>query len=340
MKALFYGSDAREQAYLAGKLKEKGIAVDASFYPATLPAGAAPGDADAEILSVFVDSVVDKDLIAKMPNLKFIATRSTGFDHVDLAAAAARGITVSNVPSYGENTVAEFAFALLLALSRKIPQAYERVRETGSFSFDGLEGFDLAGKTLGVIGTGRIGKHSIRIGNGFGMKVLGFDAHPDPKLAAELNFTYGSLESVLAASDVVTLHVPYMKETHHLMDEKAFAVIKPGAVLINTSRGAVVDTEAMVKTLKSGRLGGAGLDVLEEEGIVKDEMKFLTEGHPNAENLKTALENHILIDLPNVIVTPHNAFNTREGKERILATTVENIAAFVAGKPINLVSHG
>ena len=273
-----------------------------------------------------------------MPNLKCIATRSTGFDHVDLAAAAARGVSVSNVPSYGENTVAEFAFALLLTLSRKISQAYERVRETGSFSFEGLEGFDLYGKTLGVIGTGRIGKHSIRIGNGFGMKVLGFDAHPDPKLEKELNFTYDTLEGVLAKSDVVTLHVPYMKETHHLMNEKTFATIKQGAVLINTSRGAVVDTDAMVKALRSGKLGGAGLDVLEEEGIVKDEMKFLVEGHPNAENLKIALENHVLIDLPNVVVTPHNAFNTREGKERILNTTVENIAGFVQGKPVNVIA--
>src|SRR3989344_4646990 len=329
MKALFYGSDAREQKYITDKIKERGIPVEPVFYPKALPQGATPDDSQAEILSVFVDSVVDKEMIEKLPNLKCIATRSTGFDHIDLAASGARGIVVTNVPSYGENTVAEYAFALLLTLSRKISQAYERVRETGSFSFEGLEGFDLFGKTLGVIGTGRIGKHAIKIGNGFSMKVLGFDAFPNPALATELGFTYDTFENVLAKSDVVTIHVPYMKETHHLINEKAFTSMKPGAYLINTSRGAVVDTDALIRALQKGTLGGAGLDVLEEEGIVKDEMKFLVEGHPNAENLKIALENHVLIDLPNVVITPHNAFNTREGKERIIATTVDNIAAFM-----------
>jgi len=167
--------------------------------------------------------------------------------------------------------------------------------------------------------------------------VLGFDAFPNPALATELGFTYDTFENVLAKSDVVTIHVPYMKETHHLINEKAFTSMKPGAYLINTSRGAVVDTDALIRALQKGTLGGAGLDVLEEEGIVKDEMKFLVEGHPNAENLKIALENHVLIDLPNVVITPHNAFNSVEALQRIINVTVDNIISFSRGEAQNLV---
>ena len=290
---------------------------------------------DFDAISVFVDSAVTAKVLPNFPSLRFIATRSTGFDHIDLVACRERNITVSSVPSYGENTVAEMAFGLLLTLSRRIYEAYDRIRETGNWSFEGLQGFDLKGKTIGIVGTGRIGRHSIRIAHGFDMKVIGYDPRPDTALAKELGFEYKSLDDLLSISDVVTLHVPYMKETHHLINERRLGQMKQGAILINTSRGAVVETEALVKALKSGHIGGAGLDVFEEEGVIKDEMDFLVSGKPEGHQLKTIIAAHVLVDMPHVVVTPHNAFNTKEALERILDTTIENIKGYLRGEIIN-----
>lgn len=293
---------------------------------------------EAEILTVFVKSKVNKDVMDVMVNLKFIATRSTGFDHIDLDEANKRGIIVSNVPTYGENTVAELAFALILALSRKIYESYRRVREDGSFSQNGLRGFDLKGKTIGVIGTGHIGRFAIKMAHGFGMNILAFDINRDEEFAKEIGFKYAEgMDELLEQSDIVTLHVPYNKHTHHLISKDNLRKLKKGMYLINTSRGAVVETEAIVQGLKEGIIAGAGLDVLEEEGPMFDHLVVLGDSHPNAEVLKTLLSNHYLIEHPNVIITPHNAFNTTEAVERILKTTVENINGFSKGKPINVV---
>lgn len=294
-------------------------------------------DDQAEALCVFIDSHLGEAELSRFPALKLIATRSTGFDHIDLAATKARGITVVNVPSYGENTVAEFAFALLLSLSRRIPEAEARVR-SGAFSPNGLRGFDLAGKILGVVGCGHIGMHMIRMANGFGMKILGFDVHPDPEIARANNFTYVSLPDLLAQSDIISLHVPYNPHTHHLINKENVGMIKKDSYLINTSRGAVIETDALVQALRDGTLVGAGLDVLEEEGDLNDEMQLLTQPHPNEDALKTTLENHYLIEHPRVIVTPHLAFNTAEALIRILDTTVENIQNFAAEAPTNIVA--
>ncbi len=336
MKIVFFGTKLWEEEYLRKKIQEQNIALDAIFEKSILSKEHMPSDVNFEIACVFVDSSVSRDVITALPNLKFIPTRSTGYDHIDLAAASERSIVVSTVPSYGENTVAEQAFGLLLSISRKIYQGYDQIRETGSFSFEALQGFDLKGKTIGVVGTGRIGWHSIKIAKGFDMNVIAYDPHPNEKLATDLGFVYKSFEDVLRESDVVTLHVPYMKETHHLINTQTLGLMKKSAVIINTSRGPVIDTEALVLALKAGQLGGAGLDVLEEEGVIKDELDFIAHGHPEEHNLKTILANHILFDMPNVIITPHNAFNTREALERILDTTVENIKAYLAGAPINL----
>jgi D-lactate dehydrogenase len=273
----------------------------------------------------------------RFPKLRLIATRSTGFDHIDLAAAKERGITVVNVPFYGENTVAEFAFALLLALSRRVIDADERVR-SGVFSPKDLRGFDLEGKTLGVVGCGHIGMRIIRMARGFNMTVLGFETHPDPKRAEEEGFTYASLPELLAQSDIVSLHVPYNEHTHHLINAESLAGAKRGLYLINTSRGGVVDTEALVAALKEGTVAGAALDVLEEEGDMADETALLSQPHPKEEELRVALANHYLIEHPRVIVTPHVAFNTKEAVERIVSTTVESISAFASGTPKNVVS--
>ncbi len=291
---------------------------------------------DLEVLSNFIYSNVTDKLLSKLPKLRMIATRSTGFNHIDLNSCRKRKIVVCNVPVYGENTVAEHTFALILALSRKIVDCVERTKG-GSFSLEGLRGFDLAGKTLGVIGGGNIGRHVIRMAKGFEMKVLVFDLVQDKKLAKKIGFKYASMESLLKNSDLVTLHVPYNKHTHHLIDEKKIALMKKGAYLINTSRGGIVDTDALVKALKSKKLAGAGLDVLEDECQMIEEKELIHQEYSQKCDLKTIVENHILLGMPNVIITPHNAFNTAEALRRILDTTIENIQGYKKGRIINLV---
>jgi len=293
---------------------------------------------DYEITSCFIGSQFSKEIIEKLPNLKFIATRSTGFDHLDINACQEKGILMSNVPSYGSHTVAEFTFGLMICLIRKIYDAYDRVRETGSFNLEGLKGVELFNKTLGVIGTGRIGTNVIKIANGFEMKVLAYDKYPKEQLSQELSFQYVSLEKLLTESDIITLHVPYNSETHHLLNKNNINLIKNEVYVINTSRGGVIETEALYQALKSGKIAGAALDVLEEEGDIKEEQELLVKGKiTESEKLKTMLLNHIFIDLDNVIVTPHNAFNTEEALESIIETTIENIEGYINGKPINLV---
>ena len=190
---------------------------------------------------------------------------------------------------------------------------------------------------MGVVGSGHIGIYAIKIAKGFGMKVLAYDPFPRKELAEQYGFEYADLDTLLQNSDVVTLHVPYMPATHHLINEQRLEKIKKGAMLINTARGGLVDTEALVKALRSGQLGSAGLDVLEEEGFIKDERDLLYSGHPNESLLKTVLADHELMQMENVIITPHNAFNTKEAELRIIDTTIANIEAFVKGQPINLV---
>ena len=329
----YFGGEPWEMDYVRAKLPKE----DMVFHDGSLAAYPDLADPAATVLCTFIEAHIGEAELSRFPALKLIATRSTGYDHIDLQAAAARGVAVTNVPFYGENTVAEFAFALLLALSRRIIDADERVRETGTFSHEGLRGFDLAGKTIGVIGTGHIGAHIIRMAKGFGMKVVGFDVYPNTELSHTLDFPYASLPELLATSDIVTLHVPYNEKTHHLINRKNIKKIKKGAFLINTARGAVVETQALIEALQNGILAGAGLDVLEEEGHLADEAALLTAPHPNEEGLKVALENHYLIQHPRVIVTPHLAFNTTEAVERILDTTIENIENFKAGFPTNIV---
>lgn len=290
-----------------------------------------------EVISVFVSHPVKKDDLDKMPNLKLIATRSTGFDHIDVSEARNRGIEVVYVPAYGDNTVAEFAFALLLSLARKIPEAHEQVRETGSFSQTNFKGFDLKGKTIGVVGTGKIGTNSIKIAKGFGMNVIAYDPFPKDGLQEYLGFKYVGFEELLSSSDIITLHALLNESTKHMINNESIKHIKKGAILINSARGGLVDTNALVKALEEGILSGAGLDVLEEEGYQDDELKLLTQPHPELEALKITLSNHYLIDHPRVIITPHIAFDTDEAVKRILDTTAENIISFTNGEVVNKV---
>ncbi|HWP85205.1 MAG TPA: hydroxyacid dehydrogenase [Terriglobia bacterium] len=290
---------------------------------------------DAEVLSVFIYSQVNARVLSALPRLRLIATRSTGYDHVDLAACEERGVAVANVPSYGENTVAEHTFALILALSRHIHKSYMRVAQ-GNLSREGLTGFDLKGKTIGVIGAGRIGLHVVKYARGFGMEVLVSDVRQDSFLAELLSFRYVSVEELLASSHIITLHMPYSEKTHHFLNKERMRLIRKGALLINTARGGLVDTDALLAALNDGTLAGAGLDVIEGEQYIADEQEMLRSDHP-AEVLRQVVRDHILLRHENVVFTPHNAFNSREALRRILDTTAENIQEFLRGAARNLV---
>lgn len=332
MKIVVFEADSRE-AKAFDPLKPTN---DVELVIEGLNAGNAAQFADAEIISTFIYSTLDRKLLELLPALKLIATRSTGYDHIDSSYCAERGITVCNVPHYGENTVAEHVFALLLALSHRLPEAIARAR-SGPFSPDGLEGFDLAGKTLGVVGTGNIGRHVIRIAKGFEMKVLAYDIKPDRRLAENLGFAYLELDELLARSDIVTLHAPATDATHHLLSSERFGRVKDGAIVINTARGDLIDAEALIGALRSGKVAGAGLDVLPGEPLIREEAELVSSGFCAREDLRELVADHVLLRMPNVIVTPHSGFNTREAIDRIVRTTVENIHAYVDGQTQNAV---
>ena len=319
MKILYFVKESWEREYITKGLPGHEVVCVDDMLGEWLASHTKEEMVTVEALSVFVTSPVGASELAQFPNLKLITTRSTGFDHIDSTAARARGVLVATVPAYGANTVAEFAFALILALSRRTGEARARTARDHSLSQEGLRGFDLAGKTLGVVGCGHIGQHAARMGTGFGMTVLVYDEHQDATLASSLGFHYVTLPELLAASDIITLHTPHTPQTHHLINKETLAQCKKGAYLINTARGALVDTAALVEAIRSGQLAGAGLDVLENEQELTPDEIFLAE-HPR------------------VIVTPHVAFNTDEAVVRIVDTTIENITAFAAGMPQNLAS--
>ena len=292
--------------------------------------------ASAEILIPFIHSIIGRAELDMMPRLRLIATRSTGYDHIDLAYAKERGIAIANVPGYGENAVAEYTFALLLTLTRKVHIALTRTQH-GDYTLEGLRGSDLYGKTLGVIGTGAIGIHVIRIAKGFGMQVLAYDVFPNRHFSEVLDFSYVSLAELLSRSDVVTLHAPATPETFHMLNRETLSQVKRGAFLINTARGSLIDVQALAWALDTGLLAGAGLDTLEGEEFLQHEEELLQE--PGTEGkLKLLVQHHILQQRSNVVITPHIAFNTEEALHRILETTIENVQAFALGHPQNLVS--
>jgi D-lactate dehydrogenase len=282
---------------------------------------------------VMVGSKVGADELAAMPALRLIATRSTGFDHVDLAAASRRGVTVCNVPAYGSATVAEYTFALLLSVSRRVHKSYLRTLG-GEFGLHGMLGFDLCDKTLGVVGAGKIGRHVIQIASGFGMRVI---AH-DPQAGGDEPFEVVTFDELLSRADVIALCCPLNAHTRHLMNADAFAKVKPGVVLINTARGGVVDTAALLRALYDGTVAAAGLDVLEGEELMPDTTLMSILANERDERRYTIAENLALMRHPNVIVTPHMAYFTAEALHRILVTTADNIRAFDDGHPQHVVA--
>jgi D-lactate dehydrogenase len=258
--------------------------------------------------------------------IRLIALRAAGFNNVDLKAAADHGITVARVPAYSPHAVAEHAFALILSLVRKIPRAYNRVRD-GNFSLDGLLGFDLFGKTVGIVGVGNIGSVVAQIARGFGCSVVAYDLVRRPECEA-VGVTYVSLDELLNGSDIVTLHCPLNESSRHLIDSKALSRMKPGALLINTSRGAVVDTPAVIGALKRQHLGGLGIDVYEEE----DALFFEDRSEQPIMDDQFAR----LLTFPNVLITGHQGFFTAEALKNIAETTIANLDAFEAiGKAVH-----
>lgn len=297
------------------------------FYKEALTQANVSVAADADVISVFINSGISADIIAQLRATKLIVTCSTGFDHIDVASAKAKGIAVANVPAYGSRTVAEYTFALMLSLSRKLFPARARVRDEKSFAIAGLEGFNLEDKTLGVLGTGRIGKNVITIAKAFAMHVVAYDVIHDDAFAKEMDFTYVDLPALLSQSDILTFHLPYNEATHHILNIRNVSLIKKGAYLVNTARGELIETKALLGALSDGTLAGAGLDVLEAERRVKAGA---------AEEIVS--EDMALVNLPQVILTPHVAFYTAEAVAEINKTAVQDIISFIAGTPQNIVN--
>lgn len=331
-RALITEANQEAAAYLIDNLQD---VLEVEVVEETLANAHPQHLAETEVLIPFIHTHVGPSELEAMPKLKLIATRSTGYDHIDSAAAKARGISVANVPAYGEIAVAEFTFALMLTLSRKVHQAYARTQR-GDYTIEGLRGFDLYHKTLGVVGAGAIGLHVIRIATGFGMNVLAYDVMQNRLFSEVLGFRYVPLDELLAQSDIVTLHAPAIPPTYHMLNKETFAQLKRGAFLINTARGSLVDTTALTWALDTGILAGAALDATEGEELLAHEEELLSQAG-GEEKLKLLVHNHVLQRRPNVIITPHIAFNSTEALRRIQDTTIENVRAFLADKPYNKV---
>ena len=305
---------------------------------------------DAEIVSVFVNSRVGAEFLRRHPKLRLVTSRSSSVDHLDLKAARRRGVVLAHVPDYGAATVAEHTFALILGVARRLRDCLE-TGGRGRGATERLRGRELSGKTLGVVGTGRVGRRVIRIARAFGMNCLAFDSHKDEELAAGLGFRYVTLDELLRKSDVVTLHIPLTPRTRHLLNAKRLARTKPGFILINTARGALVDIDALLDGLRSGRVGGVGLDVLEDEAAFRADasriigaqivQKIHAVSTPGGDpgrrqerlrELQGFMRNRQLLAHANVFFTPHVGFNSVEAIERINLGTVQNIRDFIAGK--------
>ena len=281
---------------------------------------------DAQIISVFTHSeMLDNKKLDLFPNLKLIATRSTGVNHIDEAYCTKRQIQIQNVPYYGAQTVAEFAFGLLLTLSRHICSANHDMMH-GHIHVPDYTGFDLFGKTIGIVGTGSIGQHMIQLAQGFGMRILAFDLFPKPHLQ---NY-YVPFDTLLSQSDIISLHIPSTPENRHILDAQSFRKMKKGVYIINTARGDLIDTQALYDAIKKGIVAGAGLDVLENEDILlHDDISFCNY-NDNTQLLLDSTINLKLLQHPHVIMTPHIAFNTTDALNRILQTTFNHIQQFVS----------
>ena len=300
--------------------------IEWNFVDWRLSAETAASAKGARAICVFVNDRADRTCLETLRSqgVQHIALRCAGYNGVDIEAAKELGLSVTRVPAYSPHAVAEHAVALLLALNRKIPRANNRVRDL-NFSLSGLVGFDLHGKTAGIFGTGKIGRVAAQILRGFGMKVLAFDLYPSVEWALKYGVEYTDAQTLARESEVISLHTPLTSETYHIIRRETLALMKPGAILINVSRGALIETKALIEALKSGRLGGVGLDVYEEEeGVFFEDL--------SGQILRDD-ELARLLTFPNVLITAHQAFLTQEALSEIARVTVENLIAFATDQP-------
>ena len=344
MTIYFVETESGEQEFYDGALP----AHDVRFVP-TL---AEVGD-DAEILVPFIGEKITAEFLAAHPRLRFIATRSTATDHLDLPACQAQGVPVAHVPYHAETSVAEHTFALLLTLARRLREVM-LAPQGGPFSYEATRGFELAGKTLGIIGMGHIGQRVARLAQAFEMHVLAHDVERPTDVAAALGYTFVPLAELLAHAEIISLHAPLTAATYHLLNHDTLAQCQPGVLIINTARGGLIDTQALRAALDSGQVGGAGLDVLEDERLMREPASKII-ASDIVEHLRTdaladeardadrirELENLMLGDAVlarlNVVCTPHVAFNSIEAVERLQQMTAENITAFAEGRTPHLV---
>lgn len=324
MKVAVYSAKSYDRQFLDEANTSAGHDLD--YFEERLNAHTAPLAAGKDAVCLFVNDLADAQVVDQLADLgvRLLALRSAGFNHVDLNRAAERGLAVVRVPAYSPYAVAEHALALLMSLNRRIHRAYNRARE-GNFSLEGLLGRDIHGSTAGLIGTGKIGLIFARILAGLGCRLIAHDPHPNPEFEA-IGGRYVDLDTLLRESDIVSLHSPLTPETHHLIDDDAVDRMKPGVILINTSRGGLVDTKAVIHGLKTHRIGALGLDVYEQE-----ENLFF-------ENLsETIIQDDVfqrLLTFPNVLITGHQAFFTADAMRSIAGTTIANIKAFERGQPL------
>lgn len=323
-RVLFLGLSPRENAFFSTRCPaewEAALLTDACPVLDAYP--------EVEALSVFVHTRVNQEMLLSLPRLRVVVTRSTGFDHIDLDACKARGIAVYNAPAYGSRSVAEHAFALLFAIARNILPASERTR-SGNFDITGLCGTELADKAFGVVGTGRIGQQAAQIARGLGMRVLAYDPFPATAFASANGVEYQPLDTLLGNSDIVSLHCPASAENRHLINAERLARMKAGAMLINTARGDLIDSVALLAAVESGQLAGAGLDVIENEDCLHCA--------PCAADGAALKAGRALAAHPRVVLTPHIAFNTREAVQRLWQTSLDNLIGGFAGAAQNRVA--
>ena len=329
-KVLFFDADPHLKTFFEQRLSHRAELFFSSDSITQQLANTLP--TDVEVISVFAHSnPITSEVLKPFTQLHLLATRSTGYNHIDLDYCRQHNIIVANVPNYGEATVAEFTFGLMLGLTRKIYPAKSDLKKN-AVQLSKYMGIDLEGRTLGIVGAGAIGRHVAQLGKAFGMKIAAYDPHPvyTPKY-----ISYVPFDELVKVSDIITLHCPATAQNTHLFNKKTFTKMKPTALLINTARGSLVDTEALYNALQTHKIAGAALDVLENEDVLLQREIDLGDKNATREALMDSLINMKLMQLDNVIITPHIAFNSTDAVHRILETTAKTITSFLSGRPVH-----
>ncbi len=327
MKVVFFDVEHYEEEYLHKQSGGRYILVKDALNDLS-PLN--PEYADADVISVFTTSRVNAKVLKQFKNLKLIALRSVGFNHVDMKYCREKHIVVENSPNYGNQSVAEFALALLMDVLRKVTMSYLGYKDAKVHP-SCLMGLELYGKTMGIVGLGAIGSTFAKISHGLGMKILGYDKVENEALKRDLNVVYTDFDTLVRKSDFISIHAPLTQENYHMFDEDSFEKMKNSAILINTGRGELIDTSALFNALVNKKILGAGLDVLENEQTITDVDYMLGINRLDKLALEQTIINSRLFQLDNVILTPHIAYNTKEAVERILNTTLDNIQQFGMG---------